>query len=165
MSYIENNLMKDEEIIFQAKPHWIIFFKPVFWLFIAFLIITVFPSYFPISFQFLPGITLYTLITFIALIMAVITGLSAYIHYISLEFAVTNKRVIMKTGLVNLKTLEIMLPRIEGISVNQGIIGRLLNYGTLLVSGIGGSKDTFINFPDPLQLRNLIQEQAEVITT
>jgi len=142
--------MKDEEVIFQAKPHWVIFLKSAFWLFIAFLIIIVSPNFFPINFQLLPNISLYSLLTFITLIMAIITGISAYIRYVSLEFAITNKRVILKTGLIQLHTLEIMLPRIEGISINQSIAGRLLNYGTLLVSGIGGSKDTFINFPDPL---------------
>jgi uncharacterized membrane protein YdbT with pleckstrin-like domain len=165
MSYIKSHLMTGEHIIKQAKFHWILFAKPFWWLVITFIILSVGPDYAVTRFILVPNIPLYKIIAFLSFCMVVITGLSAYLKYIFWEFAVTDKRVVLKTGWIRRATLEIRLQRIESIGVLQGFWGRIFNYGTLEVSGIGGSKDAFINYPDPFQLKNILQEQVEKSTT
>jgi len=61
----------------------------------------------------------------------------------SSEFAITNKRVIIKVGLISRKTLEMNLSKIESVNVDQSILGRILRYGTLTVIGTGGTRETF----------------------
>ena len=66
------------------------------------------------------------------------------------EFAVTNKRVIVKTGLISRKTLEMNLSKIESVNVDQSIFERLLGYGTITIIGTGGTKESFLNIVEPL---------------
>src|ERR1044071_5975096 len=63
----------------------------------------------------------------------------AYVRYKSVELAVTTKRLIVKHGFVRRQTVEINLNRVESVQVEQGLLGRLFNFGTLIVSGTGTS--------------------------
>ena len=53
----------------------------------------------------------------------------------SAEFAVTSRRVIISLGLLQRRTVETMLTKVEAISVDQSLNGRLFNYGTITVTG------------------------------
>lgn len=64
----------------------------------------------------------------------------------------------MKTGFIKRVTFEIFLRKVESVIVNQSIPGRILGYGTTIISGVGGSKDPFYNIPDPLGFRAKVQE-------
>jgi uncharacterized membrane protein YdbT with pleckstrin-like domain len=77
----------------------------------------------------------------------------------SCEFAVTSKRVIVKIGTLERRTVEIMLSKIEGISVEQTILGRLGNAGTVVITGTGGTRESFAEIADPLEFRRQVQGQ------
>ena len=53
----------------------------------------------------------------------------------------TDHRVMVKVGVIRRHSLEIMLPQVEGIGVDQGILGRILSYGTITVSGTGATHE------------------------
>ena len=74
------------------------------------------------------------------------------------EFAITNRRVIIKTGLVSRKTFEMNLSKIESVNVDQGIFGRMLGYGTIRIVGSGGTSEVFPNIKNPLEFRKKFQE-------
>jgi uncharacterized membrane protein YdbT with pleckstrin-like domain len=74
------------------------------------------------------------------------------------EFAITNKRIIVKTGLISRRTLEMNLSKIESVNVDQGILGRILGYGTIRIIGTGGTKEVFPKINEPLQFRRKFQE-------
>ena len=74
------------------------------------------------------------------------------------EFAITNKRIIIKVGLISRRTLEMNLSRIESVNVDQGILGRMLGYGTIVVIGTGGTKEPFAGISDPMTFRKKFQE-------
>ena len=59
----------------------------------------------------------------------------AWIVYITTELAITNKRVIAKTGLIERRTIEMFLEKIESIQVDQGVLGRMFNFGSVIISG------------------------------
>jgi len=75
------------------------------------------------------------------------------------EMAVTNKRVIAKRGLVDRRTIEILLSRIESVAVEEPAFGRLLGYGTVIVRGTGGTPEMFEKIYRPLELREQVQQQ------
>jgi uncharacterized membrane protein YdbT with pleckstrin-like domain len=75
------------------------------------------------------------------------------------EMAVTNKRVIVKSGLANRRTIELLLPRIESIAVEEPAMGRLLGYGTVIVRGTGGTPEIFPQIARPLEFREQVQRQ------
>ena len=75
------------------------------------------------------------------------------------EMAVTNKRVIVKSGLANRRTIELLLSRIESIAVEEPALGRLLGYGTVIVRGTGGTPEVFPQIARPLEFREQVQRQ------
>jgi uncharacterized membrane protein YdbT with pleckstrin-like domain len=92
--------------------------------------------------------SLFTL--FLAPIIAMITN----------EFALTNKRVIVKEGFISRRSLEIPISKVESVSVDQGILGRILGYGSLHIRGTGGTNEHFHNISRPLEFRRQFQELA-----
>ena len=74
------------------------------------------------------------------------------------EFAVTNRRVIVKTGLISRRTLEMNLNKIESVNVDQSIFGRMLGYGTITIIGTGGTRESFPDISNPLKFRKKFQE-------
>lgn len=79
--------------------------------------------------------------------------------FFSSEFALTNKRLIMKTGLLERNAYEFPVNKIESSAVNQTVFGRLLGYGTVVVFGIGGSSDSFPRIAKPWDFHQGIKEQ------
>lgn len=77
------------------------------------------------------------------------------------ELTVTSKRVITKVGLISRQTSEILLPQVESVEVDQGVFGRLLNYGTVNVRGTGGGVAPAPAIYDPLRFRQEVQRMAE----
>ena len=74
------------------------------------------------------------------------------------EMAVTNRRVIRKHGLISRKTAELRLAKVETVSVAQGIIGRIFNYGNVVITGSGTTGIVMKNVKDPLAFRASIEE-------
>lgn len=72
------------------------------------------------------------------------------------EIAVTSKRLIIKAGLISRKTIELKLDKLETLQVDQGILGRVCNYGTIRVVGTGGTNEPFKQVAAPLDLRKAI---------
>lgn len=74
------------------------------------------------------------------------------------EFAITNKRVIIKTGWLSRKTIEMNLQKIESVNVDQSVLGRILGYGDIHIIGTGGTRETFRNIQRPITFRKKFQE-------
>jgi uncharacterized membrane protein YdbT with pleckstrin-like domain len=81
------------------------------------------------------------------------------IKQITSEFVITNKRIIIKTGFISRKTLEMNLSKIESVNVDQGILGRILGYGTITIIGTGGTREAFHDISSPLLFRRKFQER------
>ena len=160
-SYIQQNLLKNEKIIYFTRMHWIIFAMPVI-LLAATLICAIFsPILFPGYVPFF-RIRLASLVILIFLAAAIISGISSFIRYATSEYGLTSKRIMIKTGWLSRISLELYLNRIEAIYVDQSILGRILNYGTLRVVGTGGTQDPFFYIPEPLKFRKIAQEQVDL---
>lgn len=159
-SYIDSNLMHDERVVFRTRPHWIIFTSAIAFVVAAFALFTIGPFTRVGQWQ-IGGRSLFALLGSIGLLCSVVVGIVAYIDYISSEYGITNKRVLIKLGFISRQSLEVLMPKIESIAVVQSIPGRVFSYGTIIISGTGGSKDACRNIPYPLQFRKLIQEQID----
>ena len=85
----------------------------------------------------------------------------AYVRYKSVELAVTTKRVIVKHGFVRRQTVEINLNKVESIQVEQGLLGRLFNFGTLIVSGTGTSHAPLTGIAEPMGFRKAFIEAQD----
>jgi uncharacterized membrane protein YdbT with pleckstrin-like domain len=157
VSYVDKNLISGESVTYRARLHWVLFVKPSV---IAVLIIAiagfVFYATDLINVLSIPA----TLACWIGvLLISSFPVLAAALKWHSAEFAVTNKRVILKIGLVQSKIAEMFLNKIESVGVEQSIIGRILRYGSIVIRGTGGSLEPFHRISAPLEFRKQIQEQ------
>ena len=84
-----------------------------------------------------------------------------YVRYKSVELAVTTKRLIVKHGFVRRQTVEINLDRVESIQVEQGLLGRLFNFGTLIVAGTGTSHAPLTGIAEPMGFRKAFIEAQD----
>ena len=143
MGYIDSNLLPDEKIVYRARLHWIIFWKPCAIVLLG------------IVFVFLQPI-----IGMIVLAMGLLAWIPPVIDYATSEFGVTSKRVIIKVGFLRRRTLELLLRHVEAISVEQSVMGRIWNYGSITLTGTGGVRELFDNISSPLEFRRRIQGEA-----
>ncbi|HDR8786385.1 TPA: PH domain-containing protein, partial [Escherichia coli] len=57
----------------------------------------------------------------------------------STELALTNQRVIAKVGFIRRNTVELRIDKVESLGIHQGILGRIFNYGSIVIKGTGGT--------------------------
>ena len=74
------------------------------------------------------------------------------------EFAITNKRIIIKVGLISRHTLEMNLSKVESVIVDQGIWGRIIGYGSITVIGTGGTNEPFTHIANSMEFRKQFQQ-------
>lgn len=86
---------------------------------------------------------------------------AAAVRYMTTEIAITNKRVIAKAGLISRSTIEINLQKIESIQVQQGVLGRIFDFGSVVVSGAGNPQAPIVGISGPLKFRNAFVETQE----
>lgn len=153
MGYVENNLLRDEEIVYRAKIHWAIFLPSIIWAIIAIIFTATYSSETDENTMAVVGLLW---------VIAVFCLIHELIEKLSSEYALTNKRLIMKSGIIARRTVELMLTKCEGVSVDQSIMGRLLGYGTLLAT-TGGATNKFRKIADPVIFRNRINEQTDLV--
>ena len=106
------------------------------------------------------------LIFFGVILLPVAVGLFflvwAYIRYRTTEFAVTDKRIIAKTGLVSRNTVEMFLDKVESLHVEQSVAGRVLDFGTVIIRGTGATEEGIKNISAPLVLRKQFMQAADL---
>jgi len=161
MAYITNNLLQGEKIIYRTRPHRIVLVAPAIFMLIAIFIMAFTPTLKILKFH-LFGIPDYKVFALIFLAVAIFYGINAIILHLASEYGITNKRIIMKTGWIERRSLEIFLGKAEAIYVNQSVPGRIFNYGIITIVGIGGTKDRFLYVPDPLKFRRIAQQQVDI---
>src|ERR1700690_3839108 len=151
MSYIDTHLLKDEIVIYRTLLHWKVFIIPVVF---AVMVLAIF--------VLIAAKAGYKHVELLIVIPAILFILNAYITRRSSEFAVTNRRVFMKTGVIQTRSLEILLNKVEAVAVNQTLLGKMLNYGDIVITGSGGTKELYRGIEDPLAFRRAVQEATPV---
>src|SRR5512140_1092431 len=95
------------------------------------------------------------------LVIGIVVILSALVRRQTTELVLTDRRIIMKRGLVARDTVEMNLNKVESLHVNQGLMGRILGYGDVTVVGTGASLEPLRGISSPLELRKKLGGVAE----
>lgn len=130
MSYIQDSLSKNEEIKKIFKLHWLAKFAPMF-----FFIVLSIPTF---------GVTL-------------LIAIYVYFYLKKLEQGITNKRIVLKKGIIGRNTQEIKLDAVETVEIKQGAIDRILGFGTVKITGRGASDLIFRNIDNPIEVKKDIE--------
>lgn len=152
MGYVERHLLPSERVLYKTRLHWILFFKPGAVLLAGVILAAV-----------LGQVPDQSSLWYVGAVVAAIGLVWTAVHWIELmtsEFAVTTTRLIFKVGLVARYTTELLLSKVETIGVTQSLLGRILNFGDLTVTGTGGTKEIFRRVRDPIGFRNTVQQAS-----
>ena len=152
MRYVRRVLQPGETIVYATRLHWRVYIHTIL-LAIACVILAgaaVFTSDTQ-AISLALGIA-----AVIFALLALSAGLRAFIRRATTELAVTDHRIIYKTGLLARHTVEMNRDKVESVDVDQTLLGRIFGYGTVIVRGIGGSLEPIRNIGDPLTFRSYI---------
>jgi uncharacterized membrane protein YdbT with pleckstrin-like domain len=159
MGYIERNLVPGESLAYRTGCHWVV----MFWPLVGGAVLGF------VGFAFFAGGLMATrnggryegamVWGGLALLGAVALVAGGIIRGVATEVAVSNRRVLIKTGLFSRRSVEVLLPKVESIGVDESLFGRMLGYGTVIVRGTGGTFETFDKIAHPNELRRQVQRQ------
>ena len=146
MSYIREILRPDEKLLATGNIHWIICWPAIALMALAVIALIV------LGLASIVGRIIFVLLALAAIFFAIKEWLQQWIT----EIAVTDRRVIVKTGLIRRHTAEMNMDKVESVTVYQSILGRLLNYGSVHVRGTGEGLGHLDYIKSPIELRNTI---------
>jgi len=146
VSYIDETLLPDERVVYRTALHWIIFTRAVLVLVVGIAVLIALPTV-PLA-----GAAV--------LLLGALMLVPPFIAYQTTELGVTNKRMIVKVGLIRRRTLELLLRQVEALAVDQSLSGRMLGYGSITLTGTGGVREIIHRVSEPLELRRRIQGQV-----
>jgi uncharacterized membrane protein YdbT with pleckstrin-like domain len=150
MNYVRRVLQPGESVVHATRLHPIIFLPAALWL--AAAVFFLIASFTVDGDLHIGGLAL---AAFCA-IFSLVSGVPAVIRQMSTELAVTDRRVIYKSGVIARHTLEMNRSKVESVDVDQSLLGRLLGFGTITVRGTGGSLEPIRMISDPLSFRSHI---------
>jgi uncharacterized membrane protein YdbT with pleckstrin-like domain len=162
MGYVEDNLLPNEKIFLKPKISSAIFVIPFFVFLIALFLLGYSLNLASKNDPALSAIaSIFLCFSGIIFISAIIVALFVLVRILTTELAVTNKRVIAKTGFINRNSLDLRLTKVESVEVDQDILGRLLKYGTITLTGTGGTHQSFRGIVDPINTKRKINQIVE----
>jgi uncharacterized membrane protein YdbT with pleckstrin-like domain len=161
MSYVKKNLIPGETLVYRTGVHWSVLFGPaVVAAIIAAPGIAILAYRDDIASHGVPA----NVIIVAGMALIVLAGIILAYSVIkkdATEIAVTNRRVIIKTGMTSRRSLEIMIAKVESIGIDETMMGRMLGYGTVLIHGTGGTPEPFRKIAHPSEFRMAVQQQVD----
>jgi uncharacterized membrane protein YdbT with pleckstrin-like domain len=151
MKYVEQVLQPGETVVYATSLHWLVYLRPILLVILALLCLiasaSVTETIVALAWEIIAALLVF---------LALVTGLAALIRRSTTELAVTDRRVIYKTGILQRHSMEMNRSKVETVGVDQSILGRILGYGTVTVRGTGGSFEPIRFIGDPLSFRSHI---------
>ena len=147
MSYVDSILQPGEKVTFRGDIHWKVYLPGLLLLAVGILWFIATP-------RSVGGSIWRELVGAVIFLPALALLLWGWFQRWTTEIAVTDRRVIFMQGFIRRHTFEMSLDKVESVEVNQTIVGRVLNYGDIAVSGTGETLETFHSIGAPLDFRN-----------
>ncbi|MGH7655436.1 MAG: PH domain-containing protein [Gemmatimonadaceae bacterium] len=150
MSYVDRHLLPNEAVTYKTTLHWKVYVWPV----LVSVILCAPLAVLALRSEHKP-LAIAPVLLAVALIGA------AFVRRGSSEYAVTTKRVIVKVGVMQTRSVELLLGKVEGITVTQGLMGKLFGYGEIVITGSGGTKEPFAGIQAPFDFRRAVQAATD----
>ncbi|MEE3003545.1 MAG: PH domain-containing protein [Pseudomonadota bacterium] len=154
---------KDEDIILKINLHWIFFKTSLISIIFSILVIIVLQTIPFFSMPVFFGFSVRAIMQLFIILFVTIGAVDTYLNYQASFYMITNRRVIISSGWIIKNTRDILLTRIEGVQVRQNITGRIFNFGSIVIYGMGTCVDRLPLLPDPFGFRAKIQEQMSLL--
>ncbi|SRR5579885_1555713 len=165
MGYIEQNLIPGETVLYKTRLHWIVLVRPL----AVGLVLGSIGLVFAIGGYAASGKDVsYGGMSFIGALLLLAAAISigaGLIKKNATEVAVSNRRVLIKSGFLSRKTIEVTLAKVESVAVDESTLGRMLGYGHVIVRGTGGTTESFARIANPGELSRQVQAQLGSVPT
>ncbi len=159
-SYAEKNLISGESIVLKAKINFLAIIRQIIWAVIMIVVAVVLGSNEALNAEGVEPIK--TIVVAVCLVIGLMPLLIGILGLVCTSFAVTNKRVIGKTGVLKIETLDLHIDKVDTVTIKAPFWGRILRYYYVEVRGSGSSKPvTFKYISNAPQLKNSITEAIE----
>lgn len=151
MSYIDRNLLPGERILFRTRKHLIVFLFPVLWLIFA-----IYAS------AYMAGNPILVKLVWVPWFLAAILWGAVWLTFITSEFVVTDKRIMMREGFFFRHTNEMRVATISQVNVDQSLMGQLFDYGAVTINAFGVS-DYFTMVAKPISFQRYVNQQLDQV--
>jgi uncharacterized membrane protein YdbT with pleckstrin-like domain len=149
MPYVDRVLQQGETVRHIARISWVTYLPGLFLWAVAGVLAGILPS--------APALHFFVLVVAaIIFIIGTILLARAWFHRVTTEIAVTDRRVIYKCGFIRRYTVEMHMDKVESVDVDQTVLGRMLDYGDVIIHGTGAGLEPLSYIDHPLELRNHI---------
>jgi uncharacterized membrane protein YdbT with pleckstrin-like domain len=160
MAYPQKLLAPDEKIEFETRPHWRALFVPGF-----VLLLTVFGVvflYFSVD-SWWGGPTLWRwIVVGIGLLVLILWAVVPFLRWLTTEYTFTDRRIIVRSGIVTRHGKDMPLAKVNNVSFFVPAMGRVLNYGELVIQSAGENEGlTIEDVPDVEEIQRRIYELIE----
>jgi uncharacterized membrane protein YdbT with pleckstrin-like domain len=147
MGYVQKVLQPGERLIYETNVSWISYVPGVLLLLLALIIYVVAGELYawPLWNTIVSGVILLVSLWFL---------FGAWFERWTTEIAITDRRIIHKTGFIRRDTIEMSVEKVESVDVNQSLLGRMLDYGDILVRGTGAGLAPLRHIASPLAFRS-----------
>jgi membrane protein YdbS with pleckstrin-like domain len=151
MGYVDSVLQPEETVIDRTHIHWWFVWRRSLLLILLAVVLAVgaFTQTGDSQMGLLAGAA-------VAAVLALLLAIGPAIRRATTELAVTNRRVIHKTGFIQRHTIEMSRAQVESVDVDQSVLGRMFNFGDIVVHGTGTTPEPFRFIADPLRFRSAI---------
>jgi uncharacterized membrane protein YdbT with pleckstrin-like domain len=151
MSYVKHILQPGEQVLVIGKLHWIIYLPAIFWMLCAALCGIAAIYFQPNDYQWVA-----LAVALVFLVFGLVAGFRTWLKSFTTEIAVTTTRVVYKTGFINRHTNEMNMDKVESVIVDQSVLGRIFDYGTISIRGTGQGFERLKLISHAIELRNSI---------
>ena len=131
MSYVQSHLLPGESVLVHTHPFPWAFARPALLIVIG-VVLVLFDA--PVFAALCSGAGLVYLV-------------AEYIGWRCTEYAITTHRVVARHGIIRCRTYEIAMSQVEGIRTSRSVLGMVLGYGTVTITGAGRSWVCMTNVP------------------
>ena len=136
--------MDNQQVIYQARLHWVLFVWPILFLIGSACLGIRFQSFHQVSLFFM--------------VLGLIWCGLAWLTYRFSSLTIKNKQIILRTGILVRQTIDVPMSKIESIDITQSIIGSLFKYGSIVITGTGGTRQSMTYISRPLTCRRHIEQ-------
>jgi uncharacterized membrane protein YdbT with pleckstrin-like domain len=158
VAFDSSNLHRDEKVVLDLHPHWIMLVKGV-----AILVVTVAVGIWVLTWDLDGGLEqVVKAAAGLAIVASLLYMLQRWIAWVSTNFVVTTDRCIYREGIISKRGVEIPLERINTVFFNQSVIDRMIGAGTLTIESAGeNGVQTFEDVRDPIGVQQVLYQEME----
>lgn len=159
MSYLNSSLANNERVFYSPIISWVTYTKSISEVLFGMAVF----SYTKTLYHLFPlNHGTWEVVGSVSIFIGILTLFAVAYDNANTEIAVTNKRILYKTGLLMRTVHEISLSKVESVDISQGLVDLICGTGEITITGTGGTKIAIKSIDEPVRFRKIIAEHSNL---